>query len=851
MASNSSGAAPPHVLELRVHGINNTAPNVLLDLPEGEIERVAGDSLGSFWRPTAESLRRRHGRSSPRGSVPARVRREAYSWGGMVRSTPDAAGPGGIVIAGLARVGWALLLPFSIANAAAWSWRLPTHGPAAGRSARAGLVRLFGVLLTLLLVATTTSLAVDVVAQQCYAGRSLDCTVLPGPFEALAGWTTGRRMALLSLAPAGLTVGLWLLSAVSRLRYDVADRLLAAQARSAAPDHAPGPRAPLLARPGFWSSRGDTHRLALAHLAAGLGLVSLILTAQDTLDGGGGPAPVLAVLSAALLAASLATAFGTSTLPTEAAAGAGGRWHGILVGLCCAVYAGTLATLVIRGVTIRAVDDVRARLGFTALELAVLALIGLMALIIAASAFFRIPGSPGRQARFEAWHGLAPAVFLTLALGTGLIWSSLVTVGVGDWLNGGAGASALLGPVATASPPPAVTPGPALAVPLIFPWFGGVSLALFLAALLPIGGALLLRRDVSARAGAWLPARALAEPTVETDMPVGSAAELAVLLGPVRERKRGTAARLHLVEPVVAILGGASFLAVLATLVLSTLSLFSPRFLEWAATGGIRSLLDVSMAVWAGVAVLVLVGLALPVGAGGLARPLAIVWDLACFLPRAGHPLGAPCYTERAVPEVSRRLLWWLRQEEAPRARRREVVLAAHSMGAVVSLSALFALSSHPDWDRFRGRVTLLTFGVQLRPYFGRMFPELLGPAALGTTPCLRPRLWAADPWAADAAAPAPAGDAPSPVPVRRWISLWRLTDPLGFPAYSNRLPGNPLDRFADEIDTGGYTGDVDGHGEYYRTGQYRAAFAELAGLIPPVAAGGPPGAPLAPRARG
>ncbi|TFB53076.1 hypothetical protein E3O23_05740 [Cryobacterium tagatosivorans] len=604
----------------------------------------------------------------------------------------------------------------------------------------------------------------------------------------------------------------------------------------------------------------DTHRLALAHLAAGLSLVSLILTAQDTLDGGGGPAPLLAVLSAALLAASLATAFGTSTLPTEGAAGTGGRRHGVLVALCSGVYAATLATLVVRGVTVRAVDDVRARVGFTALELAVLALIGLMVLIIAASAFFRIPGSPGRQARFEAWHGLAPAVFLTLALGLGLIWSSLVTVGVGDWLNGGAGASALLGPAATPPPPPpaaacpeaCVPPGPELAVPLIFPWFGGVSLALFLAALLPIGGALLARRDVSARADAWLPARGLAAPTDDTDMPVGSAAELTALLGPVRDRKRGTAARLHLVEPAIAVLAGASFLAVLATGVLSALSLFSPPFLEsWAAAGGIRSLLDVSMGAWAGVAVLVLAGLAVPAGAGGLARPLAIVWDLACFLPRAGHPLGAPCYTERAVPEVSRRILWWLRQEDAPRARRREVVLAAHSMGAVVSLSVLFALSSHPEWDRFRGRVSLLTFGVQLRPYFGRMFPELIGPAALGTTPCLRPRLWGADPWAADSDAPAPAVEARSPVPVRRWISLWRLTDPLGFPAFSNQWAGNPLDRFADEIDTSGYTGAVDGHGEYYRTGAYRSALAELAGLIPPRANGGPPGAPLDRRARG
>ena len=849
----------PRVLELRVHGINNTAPPALLDLAADDVERVAGDRLGSFWAPTPSSLdrlRRAPDAAGRRGFVPRGIQREAYSWGGLVRSTPEATGPGGALVAGLARVGWALLLPFSIANAAAWCWRLPTDDRTAALSVRAGLVRLFGVLLTLLLLSTVTSVAVDLLAVQCYAGGSLACTVLPQPFEALARWTPGSRMALFSLVPVLVVVGLWLLSGVSRLRYDVADRYLEAREPSTPADSAGAQRAggPLLARPQFWSNRGETDRLSLGHLAAGLSLVSVELSAQAVIDGGGGLVAA-AGLSGGLLLIALITVFGTRTLPVEHVAAAGG-WQTTLAGLSGAGYVATLGLLIAGWPPTG--GDASGRSGFTAATVTLLAAVALMLAVIAASVFFRLPRA-GAALRFEAWHGLAPAVFLSLALGIGLVLSSLVTVAAGDWLNGGAGASALLGSGPIGDPAVAVRTtctetcvglDPRLTIPTLYPWFGGVALIVFAAAVLIVAAALVRARSVARRVAAWVPQTPADEAfAADQPMPVGSAAELLALLGPVRDRKRATAARLHLVEPVVAILAVATVVAVVTTELLSWLypqvsASPAPAGVSaaWTGTAGwVLAWLDVAMGAWAGIAVLVLAGLVLPAGTGLATRPLAIVWDLACFLPRAGHPLGAPCYTERAVPEVSRRILWWLCPEsDASAARPRKVVLAAHSMGAVVSLAALFSLSSHSDWATLRPRMSLLTFGVQLRPYFGRFFPELLGPAVLGTTPCLRPRLWAADPWGADAAeeavslAGADVDAAASPVPARRWVSLWRATDPLGFPAYSNRPNGNPIDEFADEIDTSGYTGAIGGHGEYYRTRQYHSALADLAGTARP-----------------
>ena len=95
-------------------------------------------------------------------------------------------------------------------------------------------------------------------------------------------------------------------------------------------------------------------------------------------------------------------------------------------------------------------------------------------------------------------------------------------------------------------------------------------------------------------------------------------------------------------------------------------------------------------------------------------RAIAIVWDLATFWPRAGHPLSPPCYAERCVPQLVTRLA-----NDTPG--RDGYVLSGHSQGAVLAVATLLQLPQDT-----LDRVFLLTYGTQLRYLYGRGVPLLL-----------------------------------------------------------------------------------------------------------------------------
>jgi len=100
----SQASAPPteHWVELRIHGVSGTPPEVMLE--SAHVKQIAGDSWGRFFRP--EDGVGREVQTSPPGIPEGRVL-EGYHWG---RYTSGSA------LKGL----WLILVPFGLVNAAAF-----------------------------------------------------------------------------------------------------------------------------------------------------------------------------------------------------------------------------------------------------------------------------------------------------------------------------------------------------------------------------------------------------------------------------------------------------------------------------------------------------------------------------------------------------------------------------------------------------------------------------------------------------------------------------------------------------------------------------------------------------------
>lgn len=674
---------------------------------------------------------------------------------------------------------------------------------------------------------TAVTLSLDLVGAQCAARPGL-CTPIQPLLDPLAAWTPGQTLALFSLGPVLAVSGLWLLSTFSRHRYDVLPgmeggrdvRLTARERRTAGP----APRA-ALSQPDFWSNRITGH-LARTHVAGAVLLVTGLVAQHVAVRSPGHVGfAVVATIAAVALAIVAVVVAALPTMSPQPAAG-GPAWPPAVSG--GALAASALLFLVVLGMLVwalpesalQAMPDGRALYGAGFVPLV---LVGAGALLALSAVAWR----PWRDRRHAAWAGCGPAVFLTIALALATSVSAITVVMVGDLLNGTLPASDLVRDHAR--------PDRALQLPSVWVGLGTTILAALLLTALVIAAALAVPRSVSARAAAWgAPYRPGDEvvPIGPGVMPLSQRA----MLDRVRSSRRH-AARLHGIEPAIGVLAALLALGVAAGWLWTGVAYLGDVSL-WAVLPGVGAGLQTVLngSVWGlGAIGVVLVAVLASGATTSTPRPLGIVWDIACYLPRTAQPFGPPCFAERAVPEIAGRVFSWLRD-----GRERRVVLAAHSMGGVLAVSALGLLASSPDTRCELQRVRLLTFGVQLRAYFGRMFPELLRPDVLDTRPSLGPGLFARDPWATDVHAQSQDGAPRSahlsgsllgekPVP---WVNLWRLTDAIGFPAVST-VPPEPggTDRYAEEVDTSGYMVRIGTHGEYFRTPAYAAALRELAGI--------------------
>jgi hypothetical protein len=594
---------------------------------------------------------------------------------------------GNLTAGAASRALWLLMLPFTLVNASFWM------GPR--RRANEALVRLLALSLTATAVLAAEGVGTDLLGWQC-AGRA-SCRDRHSWLRWLGSGTMatpGRRAAVGAVVPL---LVLLLLGFLARrtARYE-----------KVRPPRAGGP-APLQ-DPTFWYGARQVARLRQLHLTVGLAVVGLgmawPLWDWDRHHGG-----ALRVVDAGLvvaLSALIAVACVAVCLPTvvrrEGPEESGPRWPRQLPRLALVVVLATVVAAVVPGRAGWAVHAARALPGYgaavTAVFLAQLAGIALLAAVVL----------PHRD-RGAAARGLAQPVFGAL----GLLLASVFTAGlafrVADWLDGGKNP----------------TEGP-LRLPLAYQWAALALLVVAVPGALLIGVRALHRYRVERRAALPRVRAAYGEP------PAALEGRLQ-LVAKAQARASLTDAALSWLSWLTA----ASLVAALAAMGLTLATGESPA----QQSGLLR--LGTQAGTWlvSGIAaLLVLVGYR-SYRTASLRHRVGILWDVGTFWPRAAHPLAPPCYAERCVPDLSRRVDFLAAQGG--------VVLSAHSQGSVLAAALVWQLP-----DDVRERVRLLTYGSPLARLYGRLYGSWFGPAALeqlqGT------------------------------IGADRWVNLWRRTDFIG-----------------------------------------------------------------------
>lgn len=918
LQEQGAATAVPDILEIRVHGVQNTPPAEMLETTPENVTRDRGDDLGSFWRRKDDA---------PAHGI---QRIEAFSWGAQART-------GGGAIAAIGRVfvhlGWFLLLPFALANLAYWTREIKPQQKANDQywdgDTGAATVRIFALMLTLLAVVAFSSVAIDLVAVQCFRRPTEEtpsgevCAALPAALDGFRDLGRDSRAALFGLIPIAVILLLYVIGRRGRVHFEERIRKFAAGLQ----DYENEPGVPLLATGGFWSQSRIGRTSEWLHVAASVALVTFLLaldaaymndpercwrevpeqdpigTAQECLAYAGtqpipfwfgiGALALLVVivilvwrashtrdgarteakrgLAMACLSISIAGYAAWTILtftPLMPAPADEAEFLGLIIAPIFLVAVAFLLAVAGAGWKARepkknggrSPDAWRRPVSAALIVLAGIALAGshfvtpdelrwvlvggaVLLLLLHLVVAWTVP----RSHLHQAWRGQGAAVAMLLALFASMALSSLLVLGTAFWLNTPAEA----GTVSEIWREPAVVgPSSSLNVPDAYERFAvlltAIALLMVVLVLLAMGWNLVrlviftlpkLRRpaadesDLTMLAGIEEPCLgAYPGKLVDTDP---------------RKRRRVTVRRsshlLHRGEPLfgwLAVLAAIGFLSLSSTVVFET-ARDSVASVSNALPSAIRL---ASNAVLAFVALAVIAAVATHAAASS-ERPLGVFWDVVAFFPRAGHPFAPPCFGERVVPELSARTRAWLEIDTGPSPR--AVLFTAHSMGSTICTATILSQrgetiergpsSGHAITDR----VAMLSYGTQLRAYFSRFFPSVFGPGILGVPGTRGPSLWHRDPWRKQVEdewskdLPAPATDREKTLTgllgsdgtdVRRWRSLWRRTDYLGFPVYAYRGAGNPIDLGATESAPASYLWRIATHSDYLGTPQYEEA---------------------------
>jgi hypothetical protein len=672
------------VTELRIHGVSGTPPEGVLAHPHSE--RVKGDGEAGFYRrawfggPPARSFGDDRGR-----------RREAYEWGGLTSGS------------GL-RAFWLLLLPFLLVNLGYFMMPRPDGRVRFVRRTAHLLQRWFALSLTGTLILTAMEIAGDLVAWQCTSPGGpcrTDHGTKPGWLQVFATeWMAPaeRRLALASLLPAAVVVLLWWLG---RWTWAKHERTPMPEPRGAV--SGAGLR---LAERGLWNGADAVGRLRSLHVAGGFAVIALAVSLPFIADDVGMGMVVAA--SVVLIAAAVLAALP----PVAARVGpgvaadrlnywcAGVRWAAIAVYAVMLVLAAfdRMGAEPPRRPTLPGFDGLVGGLFFAQLGLLVVLLF--VTVVLAAATRSADPDALYSRALL----GLGAPV----ALLTGWLLAGAMAAG------GATQFARFLGAPVTSSG--AKSPG-RLVLPGAYEWMALGAVAL-------TAGLLLTATAFGLR---WWWRRRVLDGRLRTLYPKDE----------VRERASAYCAAAGLTDSAglaLGVLGAYAALLITVGTVVYGLDYDWPDRVHWATTLG-------SWIIGAFVLGMLILGRDL-YQRRALRRTVGILWDIGTFWPRAVHPFAPPCYSERVIPDLMRRV-----DALAP-GEHDKVILSAHSQGSIIAATLVLQL----DAPACR-RVRLLTYGSPLARLYGRFFPAYFGTDALHRLE-----------------------------QTVTWCNLYRLTDPIGGP---------------------------------------------------------------------
>lgn len=724
--------------EIRVHGVGGTPPSYLLS--DMGPKQVGGDRIAGFYR-TSDDLGRH---------------REAYSWGGLTSRSP------------LRAVLWIALLPAMLANMAGWMARPPVKWRSSNTQEETApttwafrwFARLAALALTVNTAVLITMLSLDTFAYQCL-GQQQCRDPLWGLLNAPPYQSPGIRLALGVTLPIVIVALVYLFSHVSRSRYervepptptatrpvDVAEGLTAAAQRGG------------LRNPGFWSGRRWHRNLSRLHLMAGIAVVSGMLSWSVSQLGEVMHLDSDWTVTAARIICGVSIAVVLWVMwMLRLDKAHNGRTGGALI-ISLVVLAAAIAVALLLPVKLSGVGEGSPAVtqpagvlpGIETSLYSGLILIGLLLVplmcqqMVACAARLGKLGTkdgPDSGVKFKVFPFAAPVVMniVALVLVNSALLSLIVLVAevLGEVGYGsGPGTAAMPAPTLwILKPVIAVTAALALDLAILVVVFGATvwiwliirrrGMARRLVATLKEqykvqGGQAgiyipLSSRGTGSRRNAWKQSAFDATPyqdsvpAVETavNTPAGGNTLAGndgttsanrwvrkIALMTLLARNTRNLAAILLISTAVVGLGGA--------VTAITLGLYPVPWLvqvvTWVSVG--------SPVVYAAIVRIVFTQ-------EHLRKAFMTPFDVGTFFPRSFHPFAPPCYTERAVPELTRRI-WYLHDQKG------RVVLTAHSQGSIIAAAVL---ARRTDL-REASVVGLLSLGSPLTKLYRWAFPAL------------------------------------------------------------------------------------------------------------------------------